>query len=331
MKKRAAFFLGKTFFEKLYCEEDRRKFSTIFDVFPVVLTPENWREHADKAADVQVFLSGWGMAHLDEELLRHFPELEAVFYAGGSLKGLVGDPFWDSGVVISSAVAANAVPVAEFTVAQIVLAAKHTWKMAADVNRLRSHALRHEPPGMFGITVGLISLGAIGKMVAEKLRAFDVSIIACDPTVSSAVAEDLNVKLVGLEEVFSRAEIVSCHAPLLDSTRGMLKRHHFEQMKPGATFINTARGGLVRNEDLVAVFGRRPDLTAILDVTDPEPPELDSPLYDMPNIILTPHIAGSMGHECFRMGHYMLEEARRFLAGIPLRCQVTRSRFLLTA
>jgi phosphoglycerate dehydrogenase-like enzyme len=95
-------------------------------------------------------------------------------------------------------------------------------------------------------------------------------------------------------------------------------------MKSGASFINTARGAIVREPEMVAVLQARPDLFAVLDVFDPEPPEPGSPLYALPNVFLTPHIAGSIGRECWRMGEYMLAEVRRFLAGEPLQWRVTR-------
>jgi phosphoglycerate dehydrogenase-like enzyme len=102
-------------------------------------------------------------------------------------------------------------------------------------------------------------------------------------------------------------------------------------MKPGSTFINTARGAVVDEPALIEVFSRRPDLFAVLDVTYPEPPLPGSPLYTLPNIILTPHIAGSLHHECRRMGHYMVEELKRYLSGEPLLWSLTKEKAALLA
>jgi phosphoglycerate dehydrogenase-like enzyme len=93
-------------------------------------------------------------------------------------------------------------------------------------------------------------------------------------------------------------------------------------MKPGASFINTARGAVVNEADLIAVLREREDLFAVLDVTYPEPPAPDSPLFDLPNVLLTPHIAGSLNNECRRMGRTMVEELGRWLRGEPLRYRV---------
>ncbi len=134
----------------------------------------------------------------------------------------------------------------------------------------------------------------------------------------------MGVELVSLDEACARADVVSLHTPWLKETEKMITGAHFRAMKQGATFLNTARGAVVDEPAMVEVLTERPDLFAVLDVTHPEPPAPDSPLYTLPNVILTPHIAGSMHNECRRMGQYAVDECRRYLAGEPLRWQVTR-------
>jgi phosphoglycerate dehydrogenase-like enzyme len=116
---------------------------------------------------------------------------------------------------------------------------------------------------------------------------------------------------------------VSVHTPLLAETRGMIAGAHIEMMKPCATFINTARGEVVRESELIGVLRDRPDIQAVLDVCSVEPPPADSPLYELPNVVLTPHIAGSVGPECQRMGQYVAEELERYVAGQPLHWAIT--------
>jgi phosphoglycerate dehydrogenase-like enzyme len=123
------------------------------------------------------------------------------------------------------------------------------------------------------------------------------------------------------------ADVVSCHAPLSKLTEKMLGREHFESMKPGATFINTARGAVVNEEEMIGVLQKRPDLFAVLDVTHPLPPAQGSLLYTLDNVMLTPHIAGSLGHECRRMGKLMVMELDRYLAGKPLQFEIDEERF----
>ena len=132
------------------------------------------------------------------------------------------------------------------------------------------------------------------------------------------------MELYPLKDVFSLSNVVSLHPPLLPGTRGMIGGELLAMMKPGASLINTSRGGVIKEKEMIQVLQQRKDLTAVLDVTDPEPPEAGSPLYNMENVMLTPHIAGSTGKECLRMGQWMVEELHRYLAGEPLRYSLER-------
>jgi phosphoglycerate dehydrogenase-like enzyme len=134
----------------------------------------------------------------------------------------------------------------------------------------------------------------------------------------------LGVRGVELAELFRISDVVSLHMPLLPETRGMVTGAFIDSMRPGATLINTARGAIVREAELVSVLERRPDLQAVLDVTDPEPASPGSPLVRLPNVVLTPHIAGAIGLERRRLGRGMVEELRRYVRGEPLRWELTR-------
>lgn len=181
--------------------------------------------------------------------------------------------------------------------------------------------------GAFGSKVGLISLSTVGRRVNELLKHFDLKVLAYDPFVSEAEAKELNVKLCSLEEIFENADVVSLHSPLLEETKGMITGEHIATMKEHAAFINTARGAIVKESEMLEVLKQRPDLTAFLDVTYPEPPNPDSDLYTLPNVALTPHIAGSEGKETGRMGTFMLEEFRRYLKGEKLNWEVTEEAY----
>ena len=182
---------------------------------------------------------------------------------------------------------------------------------------------RDGAPGCYCSTVGLLSLGMIARTLLSLLRPLDLRVIAHDPFVSRAEADQLGLELVSLAELFRSADVVSVHTPHLPETQGMISRIHIASMKHGATFVNTARGEVVREKEMLVVLARRPDLHAVLDVATTEPPEEDSPLYTLSNVVLTPHIAGSVGLECRRMGRSMVEELRRFVGGEPLLWSVT--------
>jgi phosphoglycerate dehydrogenase-like enzyme len=178
--------------------------------------------------------------------------------------------------------------------------------------------------GAYGSTVGLVSLGKVGRHVVKLLQNLEVKVIAFDPFVTAAEAAELNVELCTLADVFRRADVVSLHTPWLPETEGMITGEHFTLMKSNACFINTARGVIMREQEMIEVLRQRPDLTAVLDVTYPEPPEPGSPLYTLPNVVLTPHIAGSLDNECRRMGRMVVDELKRYLNEEPLRWRITR-------
>lgn len=290
---------------------------------PATSTPELLEQPA-LLREIDVIFSGWGAPHFDAELLAHAPRLQAVFYGAGSVKGLVSDAFWDRDILITSAYAANAVPVAEYTLSQILFSLKLGWRITRETKEKGAYQERPTLPGAYGTTVGLISLGMIGRLVAEHLQRFDVRVIAYDPFCPPSEAADLGVELHDLGDVFATAHVVSLHTPWLKETENMIRAKHFRAMQANATFINTARGAVVCESDMIEVLQERPDLQAILDVTYPEPPVPGSPLFTLPNVVLTPHIAGSTDRECYRMGQYMVDELHRYLAGQPLKWQITR-------
>jgi phosphoglycerate dehydrogenase-like enzyme len=275
-------------------------------------------------SDVSVVFSSWGMPRLDEALLNAAPRLAMIFYGAGSVRGFMTEAAWRRGVRVTSAYAANGIPVAEYTVASMVFALKRAWDQARHTRERRAFARHPDVPGFYEATIGLVSLGMIGRTVAERLKAFDARVLAHDPFLTETEAAALGVRLVALDELFRTADVVSLHTPSLPETQGMIGGALIASMKPGATLINTARGAVIREAEMIAVLRKRPDIFAVLDVTHPEPPPLDSPLYDLPNVFLTPHIAGSVGRECRRLGRYMVEELDRWLTGEPLRWEITR-------
>lgn len=330
---RAIYLLRPEAHDRIYGPAERADIANLLGGSPVFVSSAEWRQHPDLCRRTEIILSGWGMATMDEAFLAAFPSLKAVLYGAGSIKGFVTEASWDRGIVVASAAAANAVPVCEYVVAQIVLASKQAWRLARETRARRAFPPmpERESAGMYRTVIGLISLGSIGRMVAERLRGHDVRVVAYDPYADPARATALGVELCSLEDVFARADVVSCHTPSLKETEGMLTGELFAAMKHGASFINTARGAVVDEAGMIAVLSARPDLHAILDVTHPEPPAPDSPLYTLPNVLLTPHIAGSKGGECRRLGRTMVDELRRYLAGEPLRHAVSRGQAALMA
>ncbi|MFW6060003.1 MAG: hydroxyacid dehydrogenase [Phycisphaeraceae bacterium] len=325
------FVLGRQPFDRIYSEQLRGEIERCLDGSVPHHTADEVQANPALLHDADVVLSGWGGPRFDQALLDAAPNLKIVLYGAGSIRNIVTDAFWQRGVHVCSAWAANAVPVAEFTFAQVILCLKRAWHFARETRELGTRPADRTVPGAYGSTVGVIGLGQIGRLVCNWLKTLDVHVIAYDPYADEAQAAALGVELVSLEALFQRSDVATLHAPNLPETRGMITGEHFASMKPSASFINTARGALVREEEMIDVLRRRPDVYAVLDVTCPEPPEPGSPLYELPNVVLTPHIAGSQGRECHRMGRYMLDELKRWLANEPLQWEVTQQQAALMA
>lgn len=318
---------GEAGIRRVYDDATRAQTEGLFDSIPGVFTAEDIR--AGKIRDAQVLFSTWGMPVLTrEQWADAAPKLEAVFYGAGSVR-YFAEPLLSGGVRVFSAWQANGIPVTEFTVAQIILANKGFYGAARLCSRSRADRQAAERyfrsfRGNYDTPVGLIGLGAIGAGVARRLvQDYRLTVYAYDPFCTQERAAELGVRLADPEKIFSTCLTVSNHTANIPATRGMLNYALFSRMLPNATFINTGRGAQVVEEDLVRALREEPGRTAVLDVTDPEPSPEGHPFYGMDNVILTPHIAGSAGAECFRMGAWMLDEARRWLSGEPLRYEVT--------
>ena len=317
------YILGDGSYEKIYGPEEREDVSKLVDIYAPPQTPQSVAENPGILKDLEVILSGWGAPKLDQTFLDAAPNLEAMFYGAGSIRGFTTDEMWDRGIIVTSSYAANAVPVAEFCVSQIIFSLKLGWRHVFDIKK--THQWKRVPmPGAYGSTVGLISLGMIGRITLQMLKAYDVKVAVYSTSLTPEKAEETGVRSCSLDEVFSISDVVSLHTPNLPETRGMIKGSHFAQMKQDATFVNTARGAVVNEPEMIEVLQKRPDITALLDVTFPEPPAEGSPLYTLPNVILTPHIAGSMDNECRRMGRYALEQLQCYIKGEPMEWQITR-------
>lgn len=328
------YIMNDNTFDLVYPTDIRNEIEELADIYAPPLTSAKLKEDYSILQDAEVIFTGWGGPKLDEETLSYAPNLKAVFYGAGSIRGIVTDHFWGKDIKITSAVNANAIPVIEFTLSQILFSLKNGWRNVRDIRRDKKYpnkATTFSVKGTFRSTIGLISLSRIGRGVLELLKSFDVNVIAYDPFVTEEEAKELGVELCSLDDIFKRSDVVSLHTPWLKETEGLIKGEHFNMMQPNTSFINTARGAIVREEEMIKVLEQRPDITAVLDVTYPEPPVEESPLYTLENVVLTSHIAGSQGFECGRMGDYMLQEFKRFKNGESLKWEISKEEFDIQA
>ncbi|MFU8814427.1 MAG: hydroxyacid dehydrogenase [Pseudomonadales bacterium] len=276
---------------------------------------------------IEVLITSWGCPPVDAEVVARMPKLKLIAHLAGSVKGILDDAVWRRGILVTNAVAANAVPVAEYTVAAILFANKRVFQLHRHYVEAKADRIPWKQEatdvGNYRKTVGIIGASHVGRLVIKHLRHFDLDVLLYDPYVPPLAARDMRVAKVTLSELLTRSHAVSLHAPLLPETRHMLGTRELALMPDGATLINTARGALVEPEALEAEL-LRGRLHAVLDTTEPEVPPEDSPLYNLPNVFLTPHIAGSMGRETERLTDYMVAEVERFTRGISLRYLVRR-------
>lgn len=277
-------------------------------------------------ADTEYVFSTWNMPVFTEEEIRTaLPSLRCLFYGAGSVQGFA-EAFLACGVKVFSAWAANGIPVAEFTVAQIVLANKGFFAASRLMSRGDTdlaYTTSSKYPGNYGAKVGIIGAGMIGKMVIRMLKEYRLDCLVYDKFMSEEDVAALGARKCTLEEIFSQCSVVSNHLADNPRTKGMLTGELFSKMLPYSTFINTGRGAQVVESELCEVLRVRPDITALLDVTDPEPPAKGSPFFTLENCILSPHMAGSKGFEINRMAKYMAEEFERFDCGRPCLYEVT--------
>ncbi|MBT2488640.1 hydroxyacid dehydrogenase [Streptomyces sp. ISL-96] len=314
-------------FEALFDADALDRLAAVADTDPTAVV----RDFADPVhtaalEQAEVLLTGWGCPPLTHDALARMPRLRAVVHAAGSVKHHITDACWERGIAVASAAGANALPVAEYTVAAILFAGKGVLGAARAYGEQRTRVSPIDviaDGGNFRRTVGVVGASRIGRRVIELLRPYDLRVLLYDPYVTGAEAEALGVRTVGLDTLASSSDVVTIHAPELPETRHLFDRARLALLPDGATLINTARGSLVDTDALTEELtsGR---LNAVLDVTEPEVLPASSPLYDLPNVLLTPHVAGSLGNELGRMAHTALDELERYGQGLPFADPVRR-------
>ncbi|MCC3779635.1 hydroxyacid dehydrogenase [Streptomyces sp. UNOB3_S3] len=284
-----------------------------------------WGEAVGAAEQADILVTGWGSAPLTANLLARTPRARVVLHAAGSVKWLVTDAVWERGIVVSSAADANAGPVADYALAAITFAAK---RAVATASAYASGAVWPgftEREGGDGRTVGVIGASRIGRRVLERLITAGTGcrVLLYDPYVSAVEAARLGVEAVSLEELCGSSSVITLHAPEVPETRHMMDARRLALIPDGGTVVNTARGSLIDTEALVreCASGR---LDAFLDVTEPEPLPAGHPLFSLPNVLVTPHIAGAQGSEVRRLGKWVVEETERWVRGLPLSGRVRR-------
>lgn len=279
--------------------------------------------------DADLMITAWGAPFLDDEIIKACPKLKKIIHAGGAVKQLLSDEFFNRGLSISTANGELAKGVAETTVGIMVAACKGMFVLPADTR----NGLWRNPEKIkdfYDITIGIVSVGAIGKHVIKLLSSYEVEVLAYDPYVSKEQIEALGAKKCELDELITRSDVISLHTPNIPATDNMFNAERLALIKDGTYIINTARPNVFDDDALINELLKN-RFTAILDVTNPEPPSKDHPFRQLPNVVLLPHIGGAVTNGCRRMGKFVVEEAERLYKGEKLLGEVDLSKLSIMA
>lgn len=292
-------------------------------------TPE---ELVDLLPGVDALVTSWGVPGFTLEMLAAADSLKIVGHAAGSVKNRLPKAGYDRGIVMLSAAAVIADPVAEYTLWAMLSMQRDLYRYDAAMKSARtwSHGGQGFAHELYYKRVGIVSAGMVGRRVIELLKPFNCDVMVYDPYLGQEQAALLGVRTVSLEELFATGDIVSVHAPTIPATKEIIGAEHFAAMPDGALFINTARAWVVDQAAMKAELatGR---IRAVLDVFDKEPLAADDSLRDMDNVFLTPHVSGHTTESRARLVEAVADDMRRFFAGEPLRLEVTWDRLQIMA
>jgi phosphoglycerate dehydrogenase-like enzyme len=261
-------------------------------------------------------VTSWGTPTFTKELLEVADRLAIVGHAAGSVKHLMPKEGYDRGIVVLSASAVIADPVAEYTLWAMLSMQRDLYRYERTMKQERTwlreaQGYAHE---LYGKRVGIVSVGLVGRRVIELLRPFRCDVLVYDPYLSDAESAALGVRKVSLDDLFATCDIVSIHAPTIPETKEMIGLRHFEAMPDGSLFINTARAWVVDQAAMKAALGKG-RIRAVLDVYDQEPLPSGDPLRDMDNVFLTPHVSGHTTESRSRLVEAIADDMVRFFTG----------------
>ncbi len=271
----------------------------------------------------EAVISGWGTPPFTAAVLDATPELRIIAHSAGTIKRLLPPVVFERGIRVVHAAGAIAPAVAEMTVLLMLMCRRNIHNL----NRQMKEGTPWPRPDILGLElsgarVGVIGAGHTGRHVIRLLHAFNTEIWVYDPYLAADRAQELGVIRKPLADIMAQCSIITVQAPPTAETRNMINRSMLDQIQDGALFVNTARSHVVDADALYESLQEN-RYQAALDVFDTEPLPVDSRLRELPNVTLTPHVAGQTLNARVRQGALIVEELRRHARGEPLTAEVT--------
>lgn len=238
----------------------------------------------------------------DADLLKHAPKLKIIARAGVGVDNVDLAAATEQGIVVVNTPDGNTISTAEYTFGLMLGLARHIPAAYQDLKEGRWERKAFTGLELKGKTLGLVGFGRIGRAVAKRALAFEMTVIAFDPYIPTDVAQDFGVELVDLDTLYARSDFISLHSLITDETRHMINAESIAKMKKGVRIINAARGALINDADLAAAIKSGHVAGAGLDVYAVEPPPADNPLLGLPGVLHTPHLAASTSDAQINVG-----------------------------
>ena len=320
-KPRTVMLVTKDMQAKCFSEADLARIEAVTELQPAQSDELGEETQVRLIAGAGIAVTGWGTGRLTTTMLDAALDLELVCHSAGSVRHLIDpDVFVERGIRICSARSVLATGVAEFTFGMMLVSMKAVWQLTAATSngtwdRDAADEWFREP---YGAVVGIVGASHVGREMVRLCKTLELeAILVYDPYLTDEEAKEMGVVKVELDDLMRRSDVVSLHTPAIEECRHIINTENLALMKDHAIFINTARGMCVDEQALIAELetGR---ILACIDVTDPEPPKPDSPLFSLPNCILTPHVAGAVKQNVYRQGRLVADQIEAFLSGSPM-------------
>lgn len=317
----------KTRIEKIFGEKYFKKLAKFGEV--ALYDRDDFEDNAhtlEFVKDSDIIITSWSSPKIEQDILDCCPNLKGVFHAAGSIKPIMSDALLArTDIRLTASAIAIGEGVAETALGFAISACKGGFTMR---NYLANGGWKGETcpkvTDFYDIKVGVISAGFVGRHMVKLLHNFHVDVLVYDPTLTKEEIAEIGAEKRELNELLAESDVISIHAPSIPATEKMINASNLPLIKDGAIIVNTSRGAIFDESALIEEL-KKNRFFACIDVTEPEPPVADNPLRTLPNVNLTPHIAGTASNGMRRIALHICEETERFMNGEKMKTEVDRA------